>query len=161
MDFALLFQDFPPEIATLIIASLPIAELRGAIPVGIGIYKLDPLLVYILSVVGNIIPAFFILWLIGPASGYLMQRFGWAHSFFEWLFARTRHKFVKKYEKWGHLALIIFVAIPLPLTGVWTGSLAAFLFGIPKKVSLALLTVGAALAGVIVSATTLGLINIF
>ncbi|MAF14347.1 MAG: ligand-binding protein SH3 [Parcubacteria group bacterium] len=161
MDLATIFNIFPPEIATLLIAMLPVAELRGSIPIALTIYDLSIPVAYILSVVGNIIPAFFILWLLGPLSGYLIERFSWANKFFDWLFDRTKHKFSGKYEKWGMFALTLFVAIPLPVTGVWTGSVAAFIFGIPKKTSLALITLGALIAGVIVTSLTLGIITIF
>jgi len=161
MDFAQWFSIFPPEIATFFISMLPIAELRGSIPIALTIYQLSIAKAYIISVIGNMIPVFFLLWLLGPVSGYLMQRFAWAQKFFTWLFERTRHRFIGKYEKWGELALMIFVAIPLPITGAWTGSVAAFLFGITKKKSLIFITLGAMIAGVIVTLTTLGIISIF
>ena len=161
MGLSALSNIFPPELATVIISTLPVAELRGSIPIAIAIYNLDPIVAYVLSVIGNMIPAILILSLLGPLSGYLMQRFTWANNFFEWLFDRTKRKFSGKYEKWGYLALILFVAIPLPVTGVWTGSVAAFLFGIPKKIAFGLIFLGAAIAGVIVSLATLGLIIIF
>lgn len=161
MDFAEIFKVFPPEIATLLIAMLPVAELRGSIPIALAVYNLPVWSAYLFSVIGNVIPAIFILWLLGPISGYLVKKFVWAQKFFDWLFERTRHKFIGKYERWGYLALTVFVAIPLPVTGVWTGCVAAFLFGIPKKTSLALVTLGALIAGVVVSLATLGVISIF
>jgi len=57
--------------------------------------------------------------------------------------------------KWGKLALVIFVAIPLPLTGAWTGSLAAFLFGFKKKEAFWLIVLGVLIAGIIVSFLTI------
>lgn len=161
MNLADIFNIFPPEIATVLIAMLPIAELRGSIPIALTVYDLDIVWAYVLSVIGNIIPAIFLLWLLGPVSGYLMQRFKCAEKFFSWLFNRTRHKFTGKYEYWGQLALTVFVAIPLPVTGVWTGAVAAFLFGIPKKNSLALIAMGSMIAGVVVTLATLGVIFIF
>lgn len=152
------FSIFPPQVGAMLISMLPIFELRGGIPIAQTVFKLDIFSAYVFSLIGNIIPAFFITWLLGPVSGYLVQRFTIAEKFFSWLFARTRNKFSGKYEKWGQLALIIFVAIPLPVTGVWTGSVAAFLFGIPKKTALWLLSIGAAIAGIIVSAMTNGII---
>jgi uncharacterized membrane protein len=161
MDLTAIFNIFPPEIATLLIAMLPIAELRGSIPIALTVYDLPIASAYFFSVLGNVIPAIFLLWLLGPVSGYLTERFKWANKFFNWLFARTRHKFTGKYERWGYLALTIFVAIPLPVTGVWTGTVAAFLFGIPKKTSFILITLGAMIAGIVVTSATLGLISIF
>jgi len=161
MDLVTIFNIFPAEIATLLIAMLPIAELRGSIPIALTVYQLSIPWAYILSVIGSIIPAIFLLWLLGPVSGYLMERFVWANKFFTWLFTRTRNRFSGKYDRWGQLALMIFVAIPLPVTGVWTGSVAAFLFGIPKKTSLVLITLGSMIAGVIVTLATVGVISVF
>ena len=161
MNLVEVFKIFPSEIATLLIAMLPIAELRGSIPIALTVYGLNIPTAYIVSVVGNMIPVVFLLWLLGPISGYLMEKSKLANKFFTWLFDRTHHKFSGKYKVWGDLALIVFVAIPLPITGAWTGSVAAFLFGIPKKKSLALITLGAMIAGVVVTLATLGVISIF
>lgn len=161
MNFTEWFSIFPSEIATLFIAMLPIAELRGSLPIALTVYHLPILKAYLISVIGNIIPVFFLLWLLGPISGYLRQQSKLAEKFFSWLFQRTRNRFTGNYEKWGELALMIFVAIPLPVTGAWTGTVAAFLFGIPKKRALVFITLGTMIAGVIVGMMTLGIISIF
>ena len=83
------------------------------------------------------------------------------NRFFNWLFERTRRKFEGNYAKWGKLALIIFIAIPLPITGAWTGSLAAWLFGFKYWESIVLCALGILGAGVIVSLITLGGLQIF
>ena len=82
-------------------------------------------------------------------------------KFFKWLFARTRAKFDKKYAVWGKLALMFFVAIPLPGTGVWTGSLAAWLFNFNKKHALAYIGLGSILAGILVTLISIGAFTIF
>ena len=161
MDVVTIFKGLPPEIATFLIAMIPIAELRGAIPVALTVYQLPILTTFLLSVIGNMLPAAALIWLLGPVSGYLMSHNRFVAKFFNWLFERTRHKFIGKYEKWGELALVLFVAVPLPATGAWTGAVAAFLFGIPKKRAVVLITAGVAVAGLIVSAMTLGLIKFF
>ncbi len=151
------FAQISPELATLLIAMLPIAELRGAIPMAVGVYHLSPLAAYFLAVIGNIIPVIFILWLIDPISGFLMKKVKLCRRFFSWLFERTRANHSHKFEKWGALALITFVAIPLPMTGGWTGALAAFVFGIPFKKALPLISLGIMIAGVIVLGMSLGI----
>lgn len=161
MNFASWFQDFPPDIATLLIAMIPVGELRGAIPVAIGAFNLSPLAAYCWAVIGNMIPVVLLLWLLEPVSRWLMAHSKLFNRFFNWLFERTRKKHTKKFEKWGALALITFVAIPLPITGGWTGTVAAFVFGIPFKRALGLIFVGVLLAGVIVTALTVGVTNLF
>ena len=156
-----LFNFIPAEIITIFVAASPISELRGAIPLAIGVYHFGVIKTFLLAVLGNLIPAVVLLWLLGPISGFLVRNVPITEKFFDWLFARTRHKFTDQYEKWGGLALILFVAIPLPMTGVWTASVAAFLFGFPKKKSLALISLGALIAGLIVTTLTLGVTNLF
>ena len=157
MDISSLFSDFPPELATFIISMLPISELRGAIPVAIGIYNLNPIQAYFISVIGNMIPVVFILAVIEPASKYLVKRSKLFNKFFSWLFARTQRKYNHKFEKWGALALITFVAIPLPITGGYSGAVAAFVFGIPFKRALPLIFFGIMIAGVIMTGLSLGI----
>ena len=156
MDISNLFNDFPPELATFIISMLPVSELRGAIPVAISIYGLNPLQAYLIAVVGNIVPVIFILKYIDPISKYLMSKSKFFNRFFTYLFERTRRKHNGKFEKWGALALITFVAIPLPVTGGWSGALAAFVFGIPFRRALSLISLGIMIAGVIVTGLSLG-----
>jgi uncharacterized membrane protein len=156
MDLLNLFNDFPPELATLIISMLPVSELRGAIPMAIGVYHLSPLQAYVISVIGNIIPVIFILKYVEPISNYLMSKSNFFSRFFAWLFERTRRKYNGKFEKWGALALITFVAIPLPVTGGWSGAIAAFVFGIPFWKALLYVFLGVMIAGVIVTGLSLG-----
>ena len=156
MDISNLFNNFPPELATFIISMLPISELRGAIPVAIGVYHLNPVETYFLAVIGNIVPVVFILKFIDPISEYLMSKSKFFNKFFTRLFEHTRRKHNGKFEKWGSLALITFVAIPLPVTGGWSGALAAFVFGIPFKRALPLISLGIMIAGVIVMGLSLG-----
>jgi len=157
MDLPSLFNNLSPEIFTIIISMLPVSELRGAIPVAIGVYNLNPAEAYFLAVVGNIIPVIFILKYLDPVSKFLMAKFKFFDKFFAYLFERTRRKHNGKFEKWGALALITFVAIPLPVTGGWSGALAAFVFGIPFKKALSLISLGIMIAGVIVTGLSLGI----
>lgn len=155
------FKNLPPEVATLLFAMLPVFELRGAIPIALKIYQLNIYNAYFWAVLGNIIPIIFILWILGPISGFLRKHFKILDKFFIWLFRWTRRKHNKKFEKWGELALIIFVAIPLPITGGWSGALAAFVFGIPFRKALPLIVLGVLIAGVIVTLFTAGIIKAF
>jgi len=140
-------------------AMTPIGELRASIPLGLTILHQPWFLVFIISVIGNMIPPIFILWLFPKVSRWLMSHSKLMNRFFNWLFERTRKKAHDKIEKYGDLALIIFVAIPLPNTGAWTGTLAAWLFGIPMKRALPNILYGVIIAGVIVTLITAGLIN--
>jgi len=135
------------------ISTLPIVELRGAIPAGVVAFEMPWWKVYLVAVVGNMLPIPFILLLLGPVSDFLM-RFPAGKRFFEWLFARTRKKSAK-IEKYEALGLTLFVAIPLPVTGGWTGAMAAFLMGVPFGKSMLYILMGVMIAGVIMTVLSL------
>lgn len=139
-----------------ITAMVPIGELRAAIPLGLTVFGLGIVETYVISVVGNMVPIFFIVFLLDFVSKFLSKHFRFFKWFFEWLFARTRRKHSRRFELLEEMALITFVAIPLPITGAWTGALASFVFGIPPKKSLPLIFLGVLIAGVIVTMITLG-----
>lgn len=160
-DYVSWFQNFPPEIATMLISMIPVGELRGAIPVALGAFDMSPLSAYIFAVIGNMIPVFFLLWWLDPVSEWLMRKSKLMNRFFTWLFDRTRKKHTKRFERWGAFAIITFVAIPLPITGAWTGSVAAFVFGVPFRKALPLIFVGVLIAGIVVELLSLGVIHIF
>ena len=134
--------------ATVILSMLPILELRGALPVAI-LAGMPWWKAYPLAVAGNMIPIPFIIWFLEPATNFL-RRWKLGDRFVEWLFARTRRKgkSIERYKLWG---LVMFVAIPLPVTGAWTGSLAGHLFGLGRlRVFFACLA-GVCIAGVIMT----------
>jgi len=149
------------EIVTILfLAALPISELRGAIPVAMGVYGFDPISSYLLGVVGNLLPVPILLKLLGPVTE-LLRRSVILNRLVSWLFARTRRRYSVQIERFGAMALILFVAIPLPATGAWTGALIAHVFGIPFKYAFLLIALGVSLAGVLVTLATLGVIKLF
>lgn len=145
-----------PELQVFLLAMAPISELRGAIPLGIAVLNLSFLKVFLIAFCGNLIPVVFLLLFLEPLSGFLSKNFKIFKRLFDWLFQRTRKKMRPLVEKYGKLAIIIFVAVPLPITGAWTGSIAAFLFGMRFSTAFPLISVGVLIAGGIVSALTLG-----
>jgi len=155
-----IFRGFPPEITTFIVSALPISELRGGLPMALEVFHFPLWKAFLICVAGNFFPVIFILIFLEKISVFL-RRWKIFDRFFEWLFTRTRKKFEGSYAAWGSLALVVFVGIPLPMTGAWTGSLAAFLFGIPKAKGAILNLLGIILAGIIVSFAVFGTVSIF
>lgn len=150
-----------PELVILLISMSPIFELRGAIPVAIGVYDMPVLSAFLWAVLGNIIPIIFILLGLDLLiNKLLIHRIYILNRFFAWLFERTRRNHSRKFERWKEFALVILVAIPLPFTGAWTGALAAFVFGIPIKRAFPLIGLGVLIAGIIVSLVTVGIISL-
>lgn len=148
---------FSPELAVFIIAMLPIVELRGAIPVGINFYHMVWYKAALISIVGNMVPIFLILFLLDKIAAVL-SKIKIFEKFFTWLFNRTRRK-SKLIEEYETIGLMLFVAIPLPMTGAWTGSIAAFLLGIKYFDAIIGIFFGVLIASVVV--TTLSLLGIW
>ena len=133
---------------------LPVFELRGAIP--FGFYQNMPISrIFMLAVLGNLIPVIPIYFLLQPIAAKLTN-IPIFRRFFTWLFNHTKKKaeIVQRYEALG---LMLFVAIPLPVTGAWTGTIAAALFKVKFKYTMLAVTCGVLIAGCIV--TTLCLLG--
>lgn len=147
-------------LVVVLTAALPLVELRGAIPVAIGLYHFDPVTAYVLGVLGNVLPVPFLLQLLEPAMN-LLRRSSLLDRLIVWFFARTQRRHSAMIARLGAAALVLFVAVPLPATGAWTGALVAHIFGIPFKYAFPLIAVGVCIAGVIVTLATLGVIGFF
>ena len=141
------------EIAQVLLATvLPISELRGGMWLGIVTYRLDPLLIFSITVIANILlffPVFFALRLFYDKFLYRIPLF---NRYLEGLRKRGKPK-VDKYGFWG---LFLFVAVPLPLTGAYTGTILAWLLDVDWKKAFAAVGLGVIVAGVIVFLITLG-----
>lgn len=143
-------------IGVLIISMIPIIELRGAIPVGYAL-GLEWWESYLVSVVGNMLPVPLILLFVTKVFDFMKK-----HKILTKFVKKLEDKAVaksdnvRKYQFWG---LVLFVAIPLPGTGAWTGSLIAALFQLPKKKAFLSALIGVLIAGLIVTVLTYGLVD--
>ena len=135
------------------LAASPISELRGAIPLAVLDFDFPWYYAYLVAVIGNMLPVPFILLFLNTSTR-ILSRFTLFDRFFKWLFAYTtrRGTLIEKYERIG---LVLFVAIPLPITGAWTGSIAAVLLGMSFKRAILSIFLGVLIAGVIVTCLTL------
>ncbi len=152
--FINLFSSIPPELAVFYLSMIPVTELRASIPVGIELYGLPVWKTWIIAVIGDLVPALAILYLMPLLHDWLMEKKLIGKALQHHL-NRAEKAFSGKYVKYGAIGLIIFVGIPLPLTGSWTGSFAAFVFNIPFKKSVPLIAIGVCLAATLVTLITL------
>lgn len=148
------FTQLAPKWSVLFLSMIPVTEIRVSIPIGIEFFNLNIFFVWIIAVVGDMIPAVFILYLIPIFNNWLLKQ-KFIGNIFRKKLEKTHQAFAGKYAKYGAIALIIFVAIPLPFTGSWSGSLAAFIFDIPFKKSLPLIFIGVCIAATIITLITL------
>lgn len=152
-----LFSFLPKEIVIFLISMVPIGELRVAIPIAINKYGMGALSAYTWAVLGNIFPVIFVVFFLEKISAFLSRKVALFNKFFTWLFEHTRKRHGKKFERYEEFFLVLFVAIPLPATGGWSGALAAFVFGIPPKKAIPLISAGILIAGIIVISVTKGI----
>lgn len=139
------------ETLVFLTAMMPVVELRGAIPLGISL-GMNPVEACAVAVLGNIVPVVPVMLFLRYAAAWL-QRFQSVRRASEWFFARTRAR-SGLVQKYGPLGLVLFVAVPLPSTGAWTAAVAAFLFGIGIRKAFIAISLGTALAGLIVTGLT-------
>ena len=153
--FVDLFQDkIPPELTIFVISLMPILELRGGM-IAARLLEVNFFKAFAICFIGNMLPIPFILLFIKKIFEWL-RRFKFFEKIIVKLEAKTdRNKEkVLRYKSWG---LLLFVAIPLPGTGGWTGALFASLLNVDFKRALPIITLGVFIAGVIMSLITYGI----
>ena len=149
----LLGLGFSKELVVLIIATLPIFELRGALPVAINLFHFPWYYALLLAIIGNLLPVPFILLFLDTFSR-LLNKVGFFKRGSDWFFEHVRKR-GKIIDRYGQIGLVLFVAIPLPVTGAWTGSLAAVIFGLSFRRAFLSIFIGVFIAGVIVTCLSL------
>lgn len=144
------------KIAQVLLATvLPITELRGGMWLGIVTFGLDPLLIFSIAVIANILiffPIFFALRLF-------YDKFLFRIPLFDRYLNNLRKRGKPKVDKYGFWGLFVFVAVPLPFTGAYTGTILAWLLGMKWRKAFPPVAVGVVVAGVVVLLTTLGIVN--
>ncbi len=146
-------------LAAFFISMVPIIELRGAIPIAIG-YDIHPVVAYIICVIGNMVPVPFIYFfarkfLIWGSDKPVIGRF------FRWCVRKGEHAGQKLMASSGKkgglvLALMLFVGVPIPGTGAWTGTLAASFLKMGTKETTIAVSLGVVMAGIIMALTSAG-----
>ncbi len=137
---------------TTLFCLLPIFELRGAIPYGMAnelpLLFLIPYCIFLNTLVGPLVYLFL------STAHRVLNRYAWYQRFFDFMVKRARAKVQAKVEKYGYLGLALFVAIPLPITGAYTGTLGAWVLGMdPKKTFLAVFL------GVVIASTVVTIVS--
>lgn len=153
-----LFEIVNRELLIVLIAAMPLMELRAAIPIGVSL-GMDPIHATVLSIIGSILPVPFLLMLIKPIANYFKRI-----RIFRHIINKTVRRTLKKSDKikkYKVIGLLLFVAVPLPTTGVWSGCLAAILFNIPFKYAFPAIAVGTSIAGVGMFILSFVLVNLW
>ena len=153
---------FLKYLIVFLISMVPLIELRGAIPYAVG-FKLPLLPSYIIAILGNMLPVPFIFFFARKILEWGKDK-KFTKKFFTFCLEKGNKGGKKLQEKAGrnvYLALFLFVGIPLPGTGAWTGTLAASLLNLDFKKSVLAIMGGVVLAGIIMGLVSLGVFNVF
>ena len=151
--------DVGKYLATFIISMIPVIELRGAIPIGVSL-GLSHAEAMGISIIGNMLPVPFIILFIRPIFRWMTRKSGKLARLAEKLEAKAEGKW-DKIHRYQFFALTIFVAIPLPGTGAWTGALIAAVMNMRLRNALPSILLGVLIAGILVSGITYGFTSIF
>ncbi len=153
--FVELFRDkIPNELIIFVISMIPILELRGGM-IAASLLKVDLLPAFFICYIGNIVPIPFILLFIRKIFQFLRDKKGFS-KIIEKLEVRSMRK-SEQVQRWRDWGLLIFVAVPLPGTGGWTGALIAALMDMRIKKSFPIIAAGVLIAGVIMAVLTYGI----
>jgi len=144
---------------TMLVSMIPVVELRGGIPFGVAA-GLPVWAAYLAAVIGNLIPVPFIIVYIRRIFQWMRRRLPRLNSLVDRLEEKAHLK-GQTVSKYKYLGLAIFVAIPLPGTGAWTGSLAAAFLDMPLSKAIPSVVVGVLVAGFLISALTYGVASLF
>ena len=138
-------------IKVLFASMVPVGELRLSIPLGIIVLDLPIFSVFLFSVIGNSIPVIILIPVIQKVARFAEGLPRPLSTIFIWRVDRLSRTNGQLFNKYGFLALLVLVAIPLPFTGAWTGCLASWIFGIPSRKSIPTIILGIFVAGIIVT----------
>lgn len=158
-EFLEYFSYLPKEVVILLLSFLPVSELRGAIPIGLSVYNLGIVKTLILAFIGNFSFVIPFLWFLNNLHHHFMK-IKCYNKFFSWWYSRVKPN-TKNIEKYEYIGLAIFVSIPFPATGAWSGCLASYILGLDFWKSVIAICVGIIIAGAIVTISTVGITQIF
>lgn len=137
----------------VLLAVLPVSELRGSIPYGI-LRGLPIAPVIIVSILANIVAGIFAYFFLDRLVK-LFFNFGLFRKYYEKIVERSQKKIKEAVDKYGWIGVAVFIGIPLPFTGAWTGALGSYLIGLEKKKTIIAIILGVLIACILVTVTML------
>jgi len=150
---------------TALLSFTPVSELRGAIPFAVA-NGMPWYWAFVFAVMCNILVAP-VCWIFLATVHRLLygsepdKGFIWYKNVFDKFIERARKKLSAGFDKWGWLGIAVFVGIPFPLTGAWTGTLGAWVLGVSRRRTMLAVIIGVVISGTIVSAVVIGVIKGF
>lgn len=149
----------PPELASLLLASVPVAESRVAIPVALFVFDLPMTPTFIYTFIGNSLPVFILFWILPACLEFLRRHVRWIDRWVVSWFEQMKGRYGESYSKWGAFFLFFFVVIPGIGTGAWGASLLGVLLKIDSRLAIPSIIAGVFISGLAVLAVSLGVFS--
>ena len=153
--YSITLMSYYDLIVVLLASMTPIGELRLSIPLAIYSYNLPWQTALLISVLGNMVPVVLLVFGIDKVCSILLRYNNPVGRLLMWQQRRIIRLQTRRFQSYGAVLLVMLVAVPLPMTGAWTGSFAAWTFGIPPSRAIPLIAIGVTLAGIIVTLVTM------
>jgi uncharacterized membrane protein len=150
---------FAQAFTVILTAATPLAEARVAVPLALFGYKMSIPVAYVLTVAGNLLPTPIVYALGRTWLRHVEKRSDWRKRWTDRILFRARKKTEQQLSKGGLIALAVFIAVPLPMTGAWTGAIGAFAFGLPFKRALVGTLLGVMGSALIMTLATTGALS--
>ena len=147
----------PAWLMVILIAALPVIELRGALPAAVAVYHFRPLAALTLSVVGCLLPFPFIYYFFTAVLKKVQEVSPPVHAWLEKHIHSLKHRHAERFDRFGALALFLISAMPVPGMGAWSAAVLAVLFDIRFSYAFPALAAGTVVAGVLVLGATVGI----
>jgi len=143
-------MDMNTILYTIVLGVLPISELRGAIPYGY-LHGMPLLWATIIGTASNLLVSPLVFLFLSSLHKVLYAKWGFYRRIFDKTLVRVRMKISRKVELYGFLGILLFVGIPFPVTGAWTGTLGAWVLGLDRKKSILAVSGGVLMSSTIVT----------
>lgn len=154
-----LLSGIPPELASLLLASVPVAESRVAIPVALFVFDLTTTAAFIYTFIGTSLPVLILFWILPVCLEYLRRRARWIDRWIISWFETMKTRYGESYSKWGAFFLFFFVVIPGIGTGAWGATLLAVLLRIDPRLAIPSIIAGVFISGLAVLGVSLGVFS--
>ena len=151
----------PQELTIFLTAMAPMSELRGSIPLGIFIFDQPWWKVFGISIIGNLLPIPVLLWGLHRSDKWLYEMPYPLGPLVHWWDRYLKRRYNRIVQRYGVIALGMLVSIPLPFTGAWTGTLVAWVFKLPVKMSVLSIGIGVVIAGILITTMSVAGLEIF
>lgn len=149
----------PPELASLLLASVPVAESRVAIPVALFVFDLSATVAFVYTFIGNSVSVLILFWILPACLELLRRHVHWIDRWVVSWFENMKGRYGESYSKWGAFFLFFFVVIPGVGTGAWGATLLAVLLRIDPRLAIPSIIAGVFISGLAVLAVSLGVFS--